>query len=45
MDMTIEGIVTAYYELVKAGIRTIQQVPTHLRTRVQEKLDADNKGA
>lgn len=31
-----------YYELIKAGRRTINQVPVHLREEVQELLDADN---
>lgn len=30
-----------YYELVKAGSRTIKQVPANLRTAVQALLDAD----
>lgn len=34
-------MVRIYYELVKAGKRTMQQVPTHLREEVQTLLDAD----
>lgn len=30
-----------YFELIKAGKRTMQQVPTHLREEVQALLDAD----
>lgn len=41
MEMTLDSIVNAYYELIKAGRRTIKQVPSHLRALVQEKLDAD----
>lgn len=33
-------MVKIYYELVKAGKRTIQQVPTHLREEVQTMLGA-----
>jgi hypothetical protein len=34
-----------YYRLIKSGARTIQQVPTHLRSEVQALLDADASGA
>lgn len=30
-----------YYKLVKAGRRTIDQVPEHLRAEVQAMLDAN----
>lgn len=32
-----------YYELVKAGNRTIKQVPVNLRSVVQQMLDADTE--
>ncbi|WP_415481411.1 CD1375 family protein [Bacillus infantis] len=32
---------TIYYTLVKAGRREIDQVPEHLRDKVQAMLDAD----
>lgn len=34
-------MVQVYYKLVKAGRRTIDQVPEHLRSEVQALLDAD----
>jgi hypothetical protein len=33
-----------YYRLIKAGRRTIEQVPEHLRNEVQALLDADASG-
>lgn len=41
MEMTLDSIINAYYELVKAERRNIKQVPAHLRAQVQAKLDAD----
>jgi hypothetical protein len=34
-----------YYSLIKAGRRTIDQVPDHLRAEVQALLDADKNAA
>lgn len=34
-------MVRVYYELIKAGKRTMQQVPAHLREEVQAMLDTD----
>lgn len=31
-----------YYKLVKAGLKTIEEVPTNLQAEVQTLLDADN---
>ncbi|MED4749965.1 CD1375 family protein [Brevibacillus choshinensis] len=36
---------TIYYNLVKAGRRTIDQVPANLREEVQAMLDAENTPA
>ena len=33
-----------YYRLIKSGVRTLQQVPTHLRPEVQVLLNADISG-
>lgn len=33
-----------YYELIKKGLKTIDDVPENLRDEVQALLDADNKG-
>ena len=33
-----------YYELIKKGLKTIDDVPANLRDEVQTLLDADNKG-
>ncbi|WP_206426805.1 CD1375 family protein [Rummeliibacillus sp. TYF005] len=32
-----------YYDLIQAGYRTVEQVPTPWRAQVQALLDADNK--
>ncbi|MDF2841764.1 MAG: hypothetical protein K0R00_190 [Herbinix sp.] len=37
----MSAITTVYYELVKAGSRTIDQVPSNLRADVQALIDAD----
>jgi hypothetical protein len=34
-------MIQVYYKLVKAGSRTIEQVPENLRLEVQSLLDAD----
>lgn len=31
-----------YYRLIKAGMKTIDEVPVHLQEEVQALLDADN---
>lgn len=31
-----------YYELIKKGLKTINDVPTRLKAAVQELLDADS---
>ncbi|WP_275296580.1 CD1375 family protein [Brevibacillus choshinensis] len=35
-------MVAIYYNLIKAGRRTIESVPANLREEVQAMLDADN---
>lgn len=42
MAMTF-GVENVYYELVKAGRRTIKQVPVKVRAQVQALLDADTQ--
>lgn len=37
----MDAIVLVYYKLVKAGKRTIDQVPEHLRAEVQTLLNED----
>lgn len=34
-------MIQVYYKLVKAGSRTIDQVPEHLRAEVQALIDAE----
>lgn len=34
-------MVRVYYDLIKKGLKTIDQVPTKIRTEVQALLDAD----
>ncbi len=35
-------MVTVYVKLIQAGKRTVEQVPEHLRQKVQELLNQDN---
>ncbi len=34
-----------YYDLIKAGLRTIDEVPIRWRDDVQNMIDADTKGS
>ena len=36
-------MVKLYYDLIKAGLRTIEQVPLRWRDEVQAILDAENE--
>jgi hypothetical protein len=36
-------MVKLYYDLIQAGLRTIQMVPPRWRAEVQALLDADNQ--
>lgn len=35
-------MIQVYYKLIKAGSRTINQIPEHLKSEVQTLLDADD---
>ncbi|WP_255548983.1 CD1375 family protein [Fictibacillus sp. 18YEL24] len=39
------SIVTIYYKLIKAGAKTIEQVPEIHRAEVQERLDNETTSA
>lgn len=42
VQASISTMVDVYYQLVKAGRRTINQVPKLERAEVQARIDADN---
>lgn len=37
----MQSIVQIYYDLIKDGVKTIDQVPQKIRTEVQVLIDAD----